>query len=334
MILKTFAQKTKMKKLLKNIRITLKVSGIKQDFTAYIFSIILKFCTFGLKSKTMTEFTEKYINPFTDYGFKKLFGEEPNKDLLLDFLNELLKEEQGKIVDLTYLKSEHLGTTEIDRKAIFDLYCENEKGEKFIVELQKSKQNFFKDRTVYYSTFPIREQAKRADWNYELKAVYTIAILDFVFNDDKNDPNKFRYDIKLTDQETKKVFYDKLTFIYLEMPKFNKTIDQLETRFDKWLYIIRNLNRLDKVPGKLKERIFEKTFEVAEIAKFTPDQVRSYEDSLKYYRDLKNSLDTAKEEGLEKGLEKVALRALNLRKSISEIIELTGLTKEQIEKLR
>ncbi|MEA3317995.1 MAG: Rpn family recombination-promoting nuclease/putative transposase [Bacteroidota bacterium] len=282
----------------------------------------------------MTEFTEKYINPFTDYGFKKLFGEEPNKDLLLDFLNELLKEEQGKIVDLTYLKSEHLGTTEIDRKAIFDLYCENEKGEKFIVELQKSKQNFFKDRTVYYSTFPIREQAKRADWNYELKAVYTIAILDFVFNDDKNDPNKFRYDIKLTDQETKKVFYDKLTFIYLEMPKFNKTIDQLETRFDKWLYIIRNLNRLDKVPGKLKERIFEKTFEVAEIAKFTPDQVRSYEDSLKYYRDLKNSLDTAKEEGLEKGLEKVALRALNLRKSISEIIELTGLTKEQIEKLR
>jgi predicted transposase/invertase (TIGR01784 family) len=106
----------------------------------------------------MTEFAEKYINPFTYYGFKKLFGEEPNKDLLLDFLNELLKEEQGQITDLTYLKTEHLGDSDIDRKAIFDLYCENEKGEKFIVELQKSKQNFFKDRTVYYSTFPIREQ--------------------------------------------------------------------------------------------------------------------------------------------------------------------------------
>ena len=114
----------------------------------------------------MAEFIEKYINPFTDYGFKKLFGEEPNKDLLLDFLNELLKKEQGQIVDLTYLKTEQLGTLDIDRKAIFDLYCENEKGEKFIVELQKSKQNFFKDRTVYYSTFPIREQAKRADWDY------------------------------------------------------------------------------------------------------------------------------------------------------------------------
>ena len=111
----------------------------------------------------MAELTEKYINPFTDYGFKNLFGEEMNKDLLLDFLNELLKEEQGQIVDLTYLKTEQLGVTDIDRKAIFDLYCENEKGEKFIVELQKSKQNFFKDRTVYYSTFTIHKQTKKKE---------------------------------------------------------------------------------------------------------------------------------------------------------------------------
>jgi predicted transposase/invertase (TIGR01784 family) len=90
----------------------------------------------------MIEFVEKYINPFTDYGFKKLFGEELNKDLLLDFLNELLKEEQGQIKNLTYLKTEHLGNSESDRKAIFDLYCENEKGEKFIVELAKNKAKF------------------------------------------------------------------------------------------------------------------------------------------------------------------------------------------------
>ncbi|MBI3141270.1 MAG: PD-(D/E)XK nuclease family transposase, partial [Bacteroidetes bacterium] len=231
----------------------------------------------------MTYFEEKYINPFTDYGFKKLFGEEPNKDLLLDFLNELLRDEQGQIKELTYLKTEQLGYSTVDRKAIFDLYCENERGEKFIVELQKSKQNFFKDRTVYYSTFPIREQAKRADWDFELKAVYTIAILDFVFESDKNEPDKFRYDVKLTDIETKKVFYNKLTFIYLEMPKFNKTVDELLTRFDKWLYVLRNLNRLDRIPDKFSERIFEKLFETAEIARFTPEQVNSYEDSLKHY---------------------------------------------------
>ena len=278
----------------------------------------------------MTEFAEKYINPFTDYGFKKLFGEEPNKDLLLDFLNELLKDEQGQIKDLTYLKTEQLGTSDIDRKAIFDLYCENEKGEKFIVELQKSKQNFFKDRTVYYSTFPIREQAKRADWNFELKAVYTIAILDFIFDSDKNEPEKYRYDVKLTDTETKEIFFDKLTFIYLEMPKFNKTVDELENRFEKWLYVIKNLNRLDRIPDKLREQIFEKLFDTAEIAKFTPDQVRSYEDSLKYYRDLKNSLDTASDE-----------RAIDIAKNLLKngidieiIINSTGLTKQQIEKLK
>ena len=294
----------------------------------------------------MTEFAERYINPFTDYGFKKLFGEEPNKDLLLDFLNVLLQEEQGEIKALTYLKNEHLGTGELDRKAIFDLYCENEKGEKFIVELQKTKQNFFKDRTVYYSTFPIREQAKRADWNYELKAVYTVAILDFVFDEDKQDTAKFRYDIKLTDIETKAVFYDKLTFIYLEMPKFNKTVEELETRFDKWLYVIRNLNRLDKVPDKLRERVFEKLFETAEIARFTPDQVRSYEDSLKYYRDMKNSLDTAREEGLMEGREagreegreqreiEIAKEMIRAGEPVEKIIRFTGLTLEQIEKLK
>ncbi|MEA5258941.1 Rpn family recombination-promoting nuclease/putative transposase [Arcicella aquatica] len=282
----------------------------------------------------MAEFVEKYINPFTDYGFKKLFGEELNKDLLLDFLNELLKEEQGQIKELNYLKTENLGLTESDRKAIFDLYCENERGEKFIVELQKTKQNFFKDRTVYYSTFPIREQAKRADWNYELKAVYTIAILDFVFDADKNEPNKFRYDIKLKDTETNKVFYDKLTFIYLEMPKFKKTIDELETRFDKWLYVISNLNKLDRVPDSLREQIFEKVFETAEIAKFTQEQVLSYEDSLKYYRDLKNSLDTAREEGEMEGILKVARNMLSLGISMEMIIQATGLSEQEINHLQ
>ncbi len=291
----------------------------------------------------MSGFKEKYINPFTDYGFKKLFGEEVNKAILMDFLNELLREEQGEIVDLTFLKNENLGSGELDRKAIFDLYCENERGEKFIVELQKTKQNFFKDRTVYYSTFPIREQAERGtEWNYELKAVYMIAILDFVFEEDKAQTDKFRYDIKLADIQTNKVFYDKLTFIYLEMPKFNKSIDELETHFDKWLFVLRNLNKLDRIPDKLREQIFEQLFETAEIARFTPDQIRSYEDSLKYYRDLKNSLDTAREEGLqegmekgmEKGLVKVAINMLRNGLALADVEKMTGLPALKIQEIR
>ena len=285
----------------------------------------------------MTESKQKYINPFTDFGFKKIFGEEINKDLLLDFLNELLKEEQGQIKDLTYLKTEQLGSTDFDRRAIFDLYCENEKGEKFIVELQKSKQNFFKDRNVYYSTFPIRDQAKRNNWNFELQAVYTIAILDFVFDADKSEPEKFRYDVKLSDIETNKISYDKLTFIYLEMPKFNKTIDELETRFDKWLYVFKNLDILDRIPDKLREKIFEKLFETAEIARFNKEQIDSYEDSLKYYRELKNSLDTAREEGEIKGELKgkieIATKALKKGITIKDISELTGLSEIDIIEL-
>jgi len=282
----------------------------------------------------MLEFKEKYINPFTDYGFKRLFGEEPNKDLLLDFLNELLKEEQGKITELQYLKNENLATTELNRKAVFDLYCTNEKGEKFIVELQKTKQKFFKDRTVYYSTFPIREQAiMGSDWNFELKKVYTIAILDFVFDEDKEQKDKFRYDVKLTEQETKEVFYDKLTFIYLEMPKFNKKIDELETRFEKWLFVLKNLHKLDRVPERLKENVFLKLFETAEISKFTQQEYQDYEDSLKYYRDLKNSLDTAKEEGKIEGKIEDAIKMLEKESDISLISEIRGLTEKEINDL-
>ncbi len=291
----------------------------------------------------MSEFKEKYINPFTDYGFKKLFGEEPNKDLLLDFLNELLKNEQGKITDLQYLKNEYFGNTTLNRKAIFDLYCTNEKGEKFIVELQKSKQKFFKDRTIYYTTFPIQEQAQKGSiWDFELSKVYTVAILDFVFDEDKEEKDKYRYDVKLTDIETNKVFYDKLMFIYLEMPKFNKTEKELETRFDKWLFVLKNLHKLDRIPNDLRESIFEKLFETAEIARFSPKEHQAYEDSLKYYRDLKNSFDTAKEEGKIQGKvegrieekKETAIKMLEKGLEVTLIAEITGLTEQEVEHLK
>ncbi|HAA14982.1 MAG TPA: hypothetical protein DCE41_26135 [Cytophagales bacterium] len=277
----------------------------------------------------MSTLSERYINPFTDFGFKKLFGEEPNKDLLLDFLNELLKGETGRITDLTYIRTERLGATEVDRKAIFDLYCISEKGERFIVELQKTKQTYFKDRTVYYSTFPIQEQAERTPWNYELQAIYTVAILDFVFNTKDETPDKYRYDVKLVDTDTHTVFYDKLTFIYLEMPKFQKPLEALTSRFEKWLYVLRNLNRLEQIPVSLQERIFEKLFKTAEIAQFTPDQMNAYEESLKHYRDLKNSLDTARDEGREEGREEGRKEAL--LKAINGFIQ-AGAPDEMIRK--
>jgi len=279
---------------------------------------------------------ERYINPFTDFGFKRLFGEEANKDLLADFLNELLRKEKGNIKTLTYLKNEHLPYFG-ERKAIFDIYCENEAGEKFIVEIQKVKQNFFKDRTVYYSTFPIQEQAVRGDWNFRLQAVYTVGILDFVF-DDRDKDKTVVTEVKLMDIEKKKVFYDKLTFIYMQMPNFNKTEDELETHFDKWLYVIKNLPKLQDRPVKFQERVFEKLFRLAEIEKFGYEERTAYEDSLKVYRDLKNSVDTAREEGREEGEKKKALEIAEAMfgegESAAKISKYTGLSAEEIGRIQ
>ena len=283
----------------------------------------------------------KYIDPFTDFGFKKLFGQECNKDLLLDFLNELLHKEEGRIVSISYLDKEKLGIVEDSRSAILDLFCENEKGEKFIVELQKSKQDFFKDRALYYTTFPIAEQAPEGVWDYQLKSVYTVAILNFVFDEDKNDLDKYRYDVMLTDIETHKIFYDKLTFIYLEMPKFNKTVPELKTRFDKWMYVIKNLSRLDELPDELRERIFEKLLAAAAVAKLTIDEARAYFKSVNAARDLQNCMNTAKQEGEAKGKaegkaeerKQIVFNSHQAGLSEETIATITGLAVEEIRNI-
>jgi predicted transposase/invertase (TIGR01784 family) len=276
---------------------------------------------------------EKYINPFTDFGFKKIFGEEANKDLLIDFLNELLTD-KGKIIDLTYLKSEHLGATDLDRKAIFDLYCENEKGEKFIVEMQRAKQDYFKDRSLYYATFPIQEQAKKGDWNYQLNGVFSIAITDFIFDDSEANKTKLLHDIRLIERETQKIFYDKLRFIYVEIKKFDKKLEDIETHFEKWLYILKNLVKINEIPPKLQERVFKKLFQIAEIAQFDEKQLRSYRDSEKNYLDFTASLKTSFREGKEERETEIAKNLIKLGLSNEVISKATGLTHAQIDQLR
>ncbi|MEO1516578.1 MAG: Rpn family recombination-promoting nuclease/putative transposase [Bacteroidota bacterium] len=282
----------------------------------------------------MSNIKDKYINPLTDFGFKKLFGTEPNKVLLIDFLNQILPD-RHKIKDLSYSRNEQFGQNDLDRKAIFDLYCVGESGERFIVEVQKAKQNYFKDRSIYYSSFPIQEQAKKGDWDYRLDPVYTVGVLDFVFDDHKNDDEIIHF-VELKNQRCE-VFYDKLKFIYIELPKFTKTEEELETHFDKWLYVFRHLSKLQNRPPKLQDKVFKKLFDSAEIAKFSPEERQAYEESLKYYRDLKNVVDTSKEEGKEEGREERNAEIAKVLKDkgmpIDEISEITGLSREEIEKL-
>ena len=281
--------------------------------------------------------TGRYVNPYTDFGFKLLFGTPVNKDLLIGFLNALFRGEQ-EITDVTYLNAEQLGRAEWDRKAVFDVYCENVKGERFIVEMQKAKQKYFKDRSVFYSTFPIREQAKVGDWDYELKSVYTVGVLNFVFDEDKDDEEYYHHEVKLMDVGRKEVFYEKLTFIYLEMPKFRKREDELETLFDKWMFVLKNLATLLDRPAALQERVFKRLFETAEIARFSESEMRDYEESLKNLRDLGNVLNTAKEEGRKEGrkegIETMALRMRDDGMPLEVIAKYTGLSVEEIQNLK
>jgi len=242
---------------------------------------------------------DRYINLLTDFGFKRLFGTEPNKELLIDFLNVMLPAKHT-VQDVSYRNNENLGNTPLDRKAIFDIYCESKTGEKFIVELQKAKQNYFKDRSVYYATFPIQEQAIKGEWNYKLSSVYTIGILDFIFEDHEEEPELFHI-VELKNQKCK-VFYDKLKFIYVELPKFTKTVEELESHFEKWLFLLKHLSELEAPPEALQEVVFERLFEISEIANFSAVEQETYENSLKYYRDLQNVVATSREEGVEEGI--------------------------------
>ncbi|MGD2089756.1 MAG: Rpn family recombination-promoting nuclease/putative transposase [Candidatus Aminicenantes bacterium] len=284
----------------------------------------------------------KYINPYTDFGFKKLFGEEASKDLLMDFLNQLLPAKH-KIIHLTFKNPEQLGSIDSERKAIFDIHCENDKGDQFIVEMQKAKIKFFKDRAVFYTTFPIREQAEKGEWNFKMNPVYCVALLDFEFDDNREQKNHLTH-VQLKDQYCR-TFYDKLTYIFIEMPRFTKKEGELENHFDKWLYFLKHLESFESIPGILKEDVFLKGFEIAEIANFDEKELAEYEESLKYYRDLKGVIDTSFEEGEKVGYEKgekvgydkkargIAKTMKKEGEPIEKISRYTGLSKEEIEKL-
>ena len=274
----------------------------------------------------MIQVEERYISLLTDFGFKRIFGTAINKDLLICFLNSLFDGKQV-VKDVSYLNPEHVGDVYTDRKAIFDVYCAGENGEKFIVEMQNAYQAYFKDRSLFYSTFPIREQA---------------ALLNFDMNEEAFEKEKIRHSVQLCDTATHKVFYDKLEFIYVEIAKFNKSLEELETLYDKWLYALKNLYKLTQRPKELCDKVFDRLFEEAEIAKFTPQELREYEASKIAYRDIKNSVDTAKREGIAEGMEKgmekksheIAKKMLTKGMDEATVMEITGLSAELIQQLK
>jgi predicted transposase/invertase (TIGR01784 family) len=246
----------------------------------------------------------KYIDPLVDFAFKKIFGSEPNKDLLIAFLNEVFRGRKH-IVDLSYNKNEHPGDLRDEGGAIFDLLCTGEDNERFIIEVQRGRQGYFKERALFYTSRLISDQApkgKRSDWAYNLTGVYLVALLeDFTLG--VNNSTGYLHDICLCNRDTGEIFYDKLGYTYIELRNFVKDGTQLETDLDRWLYVLKNMSQMDKIPVYLRKPVFEKLFNIAEYTNLTKEEKNMYDSSLKYKWDNKNVLDYAMKEGMEKGME-------------------------------
>ena len=209
--------------------------------------------------------------------------------------------------------------------------------------MQKAKLHFFKDRALFYSTFPIRDQAKKGEWDFQLTPVYYVAILDFKY-DEVEEQQKLLREVALKDQEGQ-LFYDKLHFKFLQMPLFTKHEHELTTHFDKWLYFLKNLESLEQIPAILNEPLFQKAFATLEEANLSPEQREQYQKSLLTYWELKGVVDTAREEGWQKGreegreegrLEGILQVARTMKQNglaIEVIQTVTGLTPNEIEEL-
>ena len=248
----------------------------------------------------------KYIDLMVDWSFKKIFGTEVNKDILIEFLKVIFP--QYAISDITYVPTEQLGIMEDDRKAIFDVLCRTVDGKTFLVEMQRGYQKHFFERALFYTSFPIMKQGKKAlaeeargnrPWDFSLDGVFFLGILNFKYEDDEMTEHRYR----LMEATSKKLMTDKLEFVFVEVEKFDKSEDELETDLDKWLYLLKNMSNLLKRPERLRNRIFTKLFDVAELAQLDDEDRIKYIKSMNTERDTYNQIEYARESGREEGRE-------------------------------
>ncbi len=284
----------------------------------------------------------RYINPLIDWGFKRLFGSEVNKDILIEFLKVIFPEYE--IEDITYIPAEQLGLMEEDRKAVFDVICRAKDGKDFLVEMQHATQEHFFERALYYTSFPIMKQGRKAhadevtgvkkEWNYELDGVYFLGILNFKYEDD--DLIEHRY--LLREAITGKTMTDKLKFVFIEVAKFDKKEDELDSDLDKWLYILKNLSMLLERPAALRDKIFKRIFDVAEIAGLNNIDRINYIKAMTTARDTFNQIEYAKkkshEEGREEERNSIVLKMLQNNLPVQIICDVTGLSMEDVLKLQ
>lgn len=289
-----------------------------------------------------------FIDPFTDFGFKRIFGSEGNKDLLIDFLNAILGGYK-QITDLTYNRNEYLGQTKDSRKVIYDLLCTDNHGARFIVEVQRMEQEYFRERCVFYTSAFVCDQLRRGmkGWDYRLKEVYLVGIMNFCFDDTRAE--KYIHDIYLADRQTHDPFYQKLGYLFVEIPKFHKSETELTCALDNWLYVLKNMHVMKEIPVFLNSPVFSKLFNIALMSNLTTEERSLYDRELFSKWDLQNvqrfmrkkarkdgraeGRAEGREEGKEQTLQLLVRNCKAKGLSIDTIADITGLSPEEVAKM-
>ena len=279
----------------------------------------------------------KFINPFTDWGFKHIFGRDISKDLLIDFLNGLFAGKM-RITDLNFCNTEQIPETYDDRNVVFDLFCTTDDGEKIIVEMQNRPQTYFIDRAVFYTSRAVSNQAPVGEWDYHLTPVITVCFMNFVAFGKKKGESRgrkkeydapFRVDMILADEKTGKRLSDKMRFSFLQLPVFQKEEDECENDFERWIYILNNMETFQRMPFLAQNAVFRKLAEISDISTLSKEEHKKYDESIKRYRDTMAVINYAVKEGKEE----VALNMLKRGMSIADIAACTGFTEEELAKL-
>jgi predicted transposase/invertase (TIGR01784 family) len=298
----------------------------------------------------------KFADPKNDVAFKKIFGDEKHKEVLISFLNSVLDfKDEKTIVDVTLSNTYQLSEIEDLKDTILDIKAKNQNGEEFIVEMQKKDIGDFAKRSLYYTSKAYVSQIDVAEKYLQLKKVYYIAIVDFEIFDNKNFISRHL----IINQETTKQDLKDFEFTFIELPKFNLELKDCDTIVKKWIYFINNASSLDLIPKELENiKEFQVAFQTANTYAWNKKEL-SYYDRVSLRRgDDKNALMVAKkraeekgmrigikkgmqkgrQEGMQKGIEKgiltVAQNSIKQGLDNQTISLITGLDAEQIEQLR
>lgn len=284
-----------------------------------------------------------------DFGFKTLFGTQRNINLLRRLLETVFK---CSIPDIRFINIEHQGDSEEDRKAYFDVACRSDDGHQFIVEVQLKKQEFFPERAVYYSTFPITAQAPTGRWNYSFQPVYFLGLINFDMrhlDPSRADPSQFVHYFSILDEHTHECMTDRLRFVFVEVGRFNKPLEECDSFEDQLLYVMKNLPTFASRPKGLDDSYFDEFFEAATFASLPAEDKKSYRKTMGTVNDYLNTIDYARQEGREEGraegrvegreegqrlaLEATARRMLADHVPMETIAKYSGLSEEQIKAL-